>query len=876
MPIPTSCPHCGRAYRLADQQAGLRVLCTDCRQAFTVPPAVQRLDVANDLQAARPIQRPIRPRWVARTLLLGVFVFCVVFLSGIGAVALWLFLGANHTNPTHSPLAADPASKTLEAAKSDAALAVRDLEGLKAATVFVKVKAGPVRATGSGFLLRVEGDTAYVVTNEHVIHPKQPAVARGGEATSPEVTLVFHSGTQQEQSYRADVAAADPEQDLAVLQMSGVAHLPRPLDVGEPARLTETLPVTVLGFPFGEMVERRAGNPSITVSKGSVSSIRRNDHGQVVAVQIDGALNPGNSGGPVVDAEGRLVGVAVATLRGAHNIGFAVPAGELARLLDGRVGEVRAQIKGIGDAKPVEVTVEVPLLDPLKRLGPVALHYVRSDLLREKPQPDKEANWPELVGAQRLALRVEGTRAVGSFAVPPADQDKAFTFQLSYTNDAGRLVHTKPQSLALRTQEQPFVRRPIIPPPNTVAIKPPALEQDQVIVRLPAPVSDVAVGGGGRYLVLLLPSLRQVALFDVSEAKLIKQLPVADTNVKIAAGMDKLLIVQPADRTVLRYSLTSFEREASATVSMKVPPVAAAMGSASNGPLVISGVDYPRLGETVFFDVTQMRRIDVPLNPHDIFGTSPRVFLRTSADGRTFACQADDGWPTQTASWRQGDVTLYKGNRGSWPVPGPDGQVVYTDDGRYTPQLRPLGREGRYCWPAHQGPYYLSLPGDKQERLDVYLTGVGKPLVSLDDIDVGGVPPRGPDPLPLDKRIHVIPDAKLLVIIPASNDRLVLRRLDLEQALEQARFPFVAITSRPPTAAKKGATFRYQLQAKADRGDPEYRLGSGPPGMMIAPNGLLTWPVPSDVADSEADVTVHAKSPSGAETSQSFRVCMTE
>src|SRR5205085_9900747 len=111
-------------------------------------------------------------------------------------------------------------------------------------------------------------------------------------------------------------------------KVAGVANLPHPVELSQAANLKETLPVTVFGFPFGEALAIEAGNPSITVSKGSVSSVRRNHRDEVVAVQIDGALNPGNSGGPVVDAEGRLVGIAVATIRGA-NIGLAIPAGEL-------------------------------------------------------------------------------------------------------------------------------------------------------------------------------------------------------------------------------------------------------------------------------------------------------------------------------------------------------------------------------------------------------------------------------------------------------------------------------------------------------------------------------------------------------------------
>jgi S1-C subfamily serine protease len=842
------------------------------------------------------MQRPAPSRPFLAMLLFGGMVFCVVFLATIGALSLWLFLRTRPPNRPCDSAAAAPALKGHEEAKPIVAPVLRSLEELKAATVFVKVTAGPLHATGSGFVLRVEGDTAYVVTNEHVIHPKAPPQQRGhpaggpaGEPVPPEITLVFHSGTNQEKVCRVEVAAADPEQDLAVLKASGVASRPRPLDLSEPAKLTETLPVTVLGFPFGEMLERRGGNPAITVSKGSVSSIRRNKRGEVITVQIDGALNPGNSGGPVVDAAGRLVGIAVATLRGANHIGFAIPAGELTRLLDGRLGEVHARIKGAGDANTVEVAVEVALVDPLNHLGAVALHYLRSNQLQEPPQRDPAGNWRELVGTQRLVLRVERPHAVGTFLIPSTDQDQAYTFQVSYTDNAGRLIYTQPQALILRSQEQPAIVRPngehpaplpiprvVIPPPHPVTIKPPALEQDQVILQLPAAVSDVAVGGGGRYLILLLPSLRQLAVFDVYEAKIVKQLPVADENVKIAAGMGQLVIVQPFHKTILRYSLTTFQREAVAQVAMAVTPVAVAMGSASNGPLVISGVDYPRLGETVFYDVIRMRRITLPLNPHDLLGTSPRVFLRASADGRTFACQADEGWPTQTCAWSKGEVARYTGGRGDWPIPGPDGQVVYTRNGRLTAQLQPLDREGGYSWPAVNGPYYLSWLADPKERLDIFITGASKPLLSVDGIAQGKGLLRAPDPLPVDKRIHLIPDARLLVLIPPSNDQLILRRLDLEQALAKVRFPFVAITSRPPTAAKKGMPFCYQLEAKTDQGEAHFRLEQGPPGMRVEPQGLLTWPVPADFAGSEVDVTIRAQSSSGAEASQSFRIGVTE
>ncbi len=143
---------------------------------------------------------------------------------------------------------------------------------------------------------------------------------------------------------------------------------------------------------------------------------------------------------------------------------------------------------------------------------------------------------------------------------------------------------------------------------------------------------------------------------------------------------------------------------------MKVPPIAVAMGSASNGPLLISGVNWPILGETVFYDVLAMRRVNVALNPHGIFDTSPTVFLRASASGRLFACQASaTGGAVQTCVWFNGDVRRFAASAGSWPVPNADNKVVFTSKGLYGPQLEFLTASDGLCIPAQRGGYYARL-----------------------------------------------------------------------------------------------------------------------------------------------------------------------
>jgi S1-C subfamily serine protease/phage FluMu protein Com len=484
MAIQMSCPQCGKIYLLIDRQAGLKVRCKQCNAVFTVPAPVEpagrptsaHLLPAPSAQAAdRPVLAGENARLVtglanqpttaapARSLvvllLLGGIVVAMTLSAGAGGLAVWWLLrGDLPLDLSTTVLSQDPAATDEVERRSVAQPTAKGLEELKAATVFVKVVADPLATSGSGFVLKVEGETGYIVTNEHVINPRVPPGPRGrrggpppvprNPAAPPEITLVFWSGTRQEQSYRAEVAAADPGLDLAILKVTGVANLPRPIDVQGLSRLVETLPVTVFGFPFGQNLGLGQGNPAITVSQGTISSVRRNNYDEVVAVQIDGALNPGNSGGPVLDAEGRLVGVAVATIPRASNIGLAIPATELARLLEGRVGEVRATTRGTRD-DTVEVEVEVPLIDPLKRLESVTVYYLRSDLVQAPAGPNQESNLAKLASAQRLALRLDGQRAVGTILVQAEDKDKPFTFQTTYTNGIGQLVYTLPRTQPL-------------------------------------------------------------------------------------------------------------------------------------------------------------------------------------------------------------------------------------------------------------------------------------------------------------------------------------------------------------------------------------------------------------------------------------------
>jgi S1-C subfamily serine protease len=179
------------------------------------------------------------------------------------------------------------------------------------------------RGQGSGLVLAPDG---YVLTNAHVAAGKGELALRlpGGE-TAP-----------------GERVGADPRTDLAVIRAARGGLPALPLD--ESRRLEVGEIVLAIGNPLG--FER-------SVSLGVVSALHRNlptREGVIDGlIQTDAAVNPGNSGGPLLDAEGRVVGVTTAMLPWAHGMAFAVPArtaGWVAAVLM-REGRVRRPFLGI-------------------------------------------------------------------------------------------------------------------------------------------------------------------------------------------------------------------------------------------------------------------------------------------------------------------------------------------------------------------------------------------------------------------------------------------------------------------------------------------------------------------------------------------------
>ena len=282
-------------------------------------------------------------------------------------------------------------------------------------------------------------------------------------------------------------------------------------------------------------------------------------------------------------------------------------------------------------------------------------------------------------------------------------------------------------------------------------IKPPGLDQDREVVPLPGAVFDAALGGGGRYLALYMPDEKQVIVFDIAKGSFSKGLTIdadPEDKVRIAASQDKLVVVY-SSRARSCATVCPVWREAETKLPPKSPPTyAIAMGSASEGPLAICGVESPRPAETVFYDLMTLKRLEITNNPSpNIFEATPTVFLRASANGRLFTCQPEGrGGSLEACILEGGQLQLFLGGRslGRFPVPTSDGRYILTDQALSTLKMDGKGgkffgmhSDGLHGIPAASGLYHLKFlnNGPSQPRVDkggvpVYQIGQRKPFAT--------------------------------------------------------------------------------------------------------------------------------------------------
>ncbi len=422
-------------------------------------------------------------------------------------------------------------------------------------------------------------------------------------------------------------------------------------------------------------------------------------------------------------------------------------------------------------------------------------------------------------------------------------------------------------------------RGTLAPPPQPLPLQPPPLPGDTVTRTLPEPIQQVVLGGGGRFLILRLAKVRQLAVFDVNEGKVVRFLPVAADNVLVAAGMSKLVLVYPDTKVVQRWDLLTGEREQTATLPISDPVSGIGMGYGSDGPLLLQTVREPITGDDFLCDIRSLQLIDLEVRPVGHVHRGANALMRGSSDGRTFGVISGSEH-AYVLTVAPGSAVLRGSDR--MVIPGPTGKYLFGFCLAHA-DLKPVeaGDSRTFNVPALQGPFYLAIPagaGDPNVgRIELRLVGDQRPLLTLPELDtpMGDAAPNQVV-LTLDQRFHFIPDAHLLVSIPRTADRLVLHRLDLDAALAKSGIDYLFVTSTPPGCAVRGQEYTYPIRVKARKGGLKYRMDAGPAGMKVDADGTVRWAVPANHDGTPADVILTISDSTGQEVFHTFRVEVVE
>lgn len=279
----------------------------------------------------------------------GVIALCLV-CALLGGVSGGLIANANQpaavVSETDAPASDTPLVQTSPSAggtttSSDGAMSARDIYYDLACKQVVGIQSditttnifgmtASASVSGSGFVISEDG---YILTNYHVI---EDAYSGGYE-----IKVMFYNGD----SYTAEVKGFDRNNDIAVLKIEAEGLNAAELGTSDSLFVGDT--VYAVGNPLGEL--------SYSMTSGMVSATDRlitTEEGTMTMFQIDAAVNEGNSGGPVYNTSGQVVGVVTAKSNedGTEGLGFAIPIDDAVRIANDVISGERSLDAETGDA----------------------------------------------------------------------------------------------------------------------------------------------------------------------------------------------------------------------------------------------------------------------------------------------------------------------------------------------------------------------------------------------------------------------------------------------------------------------------------------------------------------------------------------------
>jgi hypothetical protein len=445
----------------------------------------------------------------------------------------------------------------------------------------------------------------------------------------------------------------------------------------------------------------------------------------------------------------------------------------------------------------------------------------------------------------------------------------------------------------------------------------------EIVRPLEGRISDVVAGGGGRYLLIVMRNVRKLAIFDVNVPAVIKTIPLPSEKVLVAAGARKFVVGYPDEKLIQRWD---FETLASEGGFRPLPITgelrAITLGSGSDGPLLAMWVPNRRTHAHQQFSFVDLSSLEV-LKTGQICGRTCEVSLsrgsfnvgshgwdiRASRDGRLFAfwnlLASHDGFVT--AYVREGTLCISGGEtiRYQWSqlsefgfvTPGADSVSLFVGMiGRVDACGREIEASGDpslaherdksrpeklLSVPSMSPNYFLVLrecPVSKTWWYEphgpvsatVHAAGDGVKLLAIpamQEMTGFSVKDWFSEGITVDQRFHLVPAVRRLVTISPKNDRLVIRSVDVESALNRA--DGIVILSTPLLIALAGVPFRGRIEARSSNGDVRFALVEGPKGLSISSDGEISWPQPALADGLKATAVLSLSDPAGRQRTHS-------
>ncbi|MCA9094923.1 MAG: hypothetical protein KDA68_15660 [Planctomycetaceae bacterium] len=418
---------------------------------------------------------------------------------------------------------------------------------------------------------------------------------------------------------------------------------------------------------------------------------------------------------------------------------------------------------------------------------------------------------------------------------------------------------------------------------------------------------DIAVGGEGRYFVLAAgdtpevqmrdekrhipkpPRIRKLIVWDLINLKTHFEVPIhessesdqrnpkeedVDPELLFTAGRRELILYRRISNSFERWDLETGRQIRVIPNPHSVTVNAMAMGSASEGPVAmgfydknqraIQNEDVMIVDSGDFTKLIEKFGAESFLTHQGVYG----IDLRAAANGSCFSiyCRNIMGSSMQYFLLRRKiEWPLLASGHFGHRLPGPDGSTLFTSRGVFNADGQkglptPLNHYTN-SFPACSGSWYVNLASadgslitGNTEKLRVFpelkLRDDQEMSIPLKQFEFEWLPPRRPvtsSPwFPDDQRIHLIPWANLLLVIPIETNRIDLYQVDLDKLLKSSGKAHLYIRSRPPSHVKANRRFEYQIETTGSSAPFKYTLELGPPNASVNAQGLLSWETPKN------------------------------